>query len=705
MAIDSDLIRGHVDTIILKTLTDGDKYGYEIIKEITEKSNGSYELKQPTLYSCLKRLESQGLISAYWKNSDIGGKRHYYKLTKKGRNFYETNMNEWFASRNIIDNLMGSKSVIVPEDEEVITNKIALVEDPEIKPTTTLEPEQILDNNEESPEQSLDNKTFAQMVLDENSAIVQDQNNEDTDATPRDFEIEDLTDADSELLKGYYKTDEDQINFFASNVFGNDENTDILSEIISHKEQEKQDLFASSSETEQDKYVESAFGGVQINEDDEQKIEESQEPASFGFETFSGADLSLYRTNSGTNYFDSIKDDSNVSLNSITLETENKQDVTNKNNPIEENFNTIKLFGETEEENSSPFLNLESDTNNYNDDEFSYTSNESSSNYTSSSLNFGNSYDEDDENELFVPSSFNAFNTSDEEPSMQNMEEISSFASSYGKEESYQDYEPAFNEPDNKDYELDILDGDDYETTDDGFSNGISQRESVTLSYQPKYTEINDKEKLNHLSSYAVAPNFEMSDNIATSTQANIDYNELTEEFREAGLKVKPYTRREKEPIANKNYLLVNKIKFVSSWITYACIAILLLVAYFVAKPLGYLDLSLTTTTLSPIAHFVIAGLIMLVFPGVYSGLYLFNKTKKVKPNYSAVISLIFALLFFVVCLNIVYTINILLGFSKFSQTDYNHLLWLLPCVCSTFLIIQSVVYSLLFRSRKFNSC
>ena len=67
MSIDSDLIRGHVDTIILKTLTTGEKYGYEIIKEIEQKSKGTYELKQPTLYSCLKRLENQGLISAFWK--------------------------------------------------------------------------------------------------------------------------------------------------------------------------------------------------------------------------------------------------------------------------------------------------------------------------------------------------------------------------------------------------------------------------------------------------------------------------------------------------------------------------------------------------------------------------------------------------------------------------------------------------------------
>ena len=56
-SISSDLIRGHINTIILRTLYDGDKYGYEIINEIEEKSKGQYSLKQPTLYSALKRLE------------------------------------------------------------------------------------------------------------------------------------------------------------------------------------------------------------------------------------------------------------------------------------------------------------------------------------------------------------------------------------------------------------------------------------------------------------------------------------------------------------------------------------------------------------------------------------------------------------------------------------------------------------------------
>jgi hypothetical protein len=51
--ISADLIRGHINTIILRSLYDGDKYGYDIINEIEKKSGGLYVLKQPTLYSAL----------------------------------------------------------------------------------------------------------------------------------------------------------------------------------------------------------------------------------------------------------------------------------------------------------------------------------------------------------------------------------------------------------------------------------------------------------------------------------------------------------------------------------------------------------------------------------------------------------------------------------------------------------------------------
>ena len=110
--ISADLIRGHINTIILRTLYDRDKYGYEIIEEIESKSKGQYSLKQPTLYSALKRLESQGYINAYWKTDEVsqGGRRKYYTLTESGKAITEKNQAEWEYSRSVIDNLISDRS-------------------------------------------------------------------------------------------------------------------------------------------------------------------------------------------------------------------------------------------------------------------------------------------------------------------------------------------------------------------------------------------------------------------------------------------------------------------------------------------------------------------------------------------------------------------------------------------------------------------
>jgi PadR family transcriptional regulator PadR len=109
--ISSDLIRGHINTIILRTLYERDKYGYEIMTEIEHKSHGQYTLKQPTLYSALKRLESQGYIQAYWKTDEVtlGGRRKYFKLTESGKMITEQNLSEWEYSRSVIDSLISDR--------------------------------------------------------------------------------------------------------------------------------------------------------------------------------------------------------------------------------------------------------------------------------------------------------------------------------------------------------------------------------------------------------------------------------------------------------------------------------------------------------------------------------------------------------------------------------------------------------------------
>lgn len=104
--ISSDIIRGHIDTIILRVLLDGDNYGYEIIKAITKRSDGRYVLKEPTLYTSLKRLERLRWIESYWGDESQGGRRKYYRITVRGRAAYDTALQEWRTAREILDLLI-----------------------------------------------------------------------------------------------------------------------------------------------------------------------------------------------------------------------------------------------------------------------------------------------------------------------------------------------------------------------------------------------------------------------------------------------------------------------------------------------------------------------------------------------------------------------------------------------------------------------
>ncbi|MFW6026492.1 MAG: helix-turn-helix transcriptional regulator [Candidatus Woesearchaeota archaeon] len=87
--------KGSIGILILKALTSGDKYGYEIRKEIEEKSGGEYILKEASVYSALRRMKQSELITDYWEDSDKGGKRHYYNITQKGLDKLEGSDFEW----------------------------------------------------------------------------------------------------------------------------------------------------------------------------------------------------------------------------------------------------------------------------------------------------------------------------------------------------------------------------------------------------------------------------------------------------------------------------------------------------------------------------------------------------------------------------------------------------------------------------------
>lgn len=106
MALSADLLRGYTDTIILNRLREGDSYGYEINRKVSELSRGALELKEATLYTAFRRLESSGYIISYWGGEGPGARRRYYSITVEGRNRLAEDQTAWKETRRILDTLL-----------------------------------------------------------------------------------------------------------------------------------------------------------------------------------------------------------------------------------------------------------------------------------------------------------------------------------------------------------------------------------------------------------------------------------------------------------------------------------------------------------------------------------------------------------------------------------------------------------------------
>ena len=101
--ISADAIRGYIDLIVLSLLKRQPSYAYDLAKTITEVSDGEYTIKQTTLYTALKRLESSGLAVSYAGVSDSGKSRTYYRLTSEGTAHLTAKVAEWEDTKTLVD--------------------------------------------------------------------------------------------------------------------------------------------------------------------------------------------------------------------------------------------------------------------------------------------------------------------------------------------------------------------------------------------------------------------------------------------------------------------------------------------------------------------------------------------------------------------------------------------------------------------------
>ena len=87
-------LKGNLDLLLLSVLAAGPAHGYAIISALRDRSEGTFDLPEGTIYPALHRLEDAGLIGSAW--ADAGGrKRRVYALADKGVAALAAEQTEW----------------------------------------------------------------------------------------------------------------------------------------------------------------------------------------------------------------------------------------------------------------------------------------------------------------------------------------------------------------------------------------------------------------------------------------------------------------------------------------------------------------------------------------------------------------------------------------------------------------------------------
>jgi transcriptional regulator len=81
----SELLKGTLDMLILKTLTVQPLHGYAIAQQIHELSDNVLTVEQGSLYPALQRLQKKGWVTSRWSESPTGRRARYYSITASGR--------------------------------------------------------------------------------------------------------------------------------------------------------------------------------------------------------------------------------------------------------------------------------------------------------------------------------------------------------------------------------------------------------------------------------------------------------------------------------------------------------------------------------------------------------------------------------------------------------------------------------------------
>lgn len=110
MKYSKDFVAASTTPLILAILSHGDSYGYAIIQQVKELSNGEMEWADGMLYPILHRLQKKDFIEAIWGVSDTGRKRKYYHLTALGKDELAQQRVNWQQLNCMLEKIMGDSN-------------------------------------------------------------------------------------------------------------------------------------------------------------------------------------------------------------------------------------------------------------------------------------------------------------------------------------------------------------------------------------------------------------------------------------------------------------------------------------------------------------------------------------------------------------------------------------------------------------------
>lgn len=104
--MNTQLKKGVLELCVLELLRTGDRYGYELVAKISK----SIEISEGTIYPLLRRLQSEGYMSTYLKESSEGPPRKYYQLTTKGEEKRVEYLKDWRSFVDGVEKIVGGHS-------------------------------------------------------------------------------------------------------------------------------------------------------------------------------------------------------------------------------------------------------------------------------------------------------------------------------------------------------------------------------------------------------------------------------------------------------------------------------------------------------------------------------------------------------------------------------------------------------------------